>query len=68
MHWGIGVVPADVFLPDGFLADRTVQDAVERLQKVMVGVDLVQVDRDCADTYGKDEADAQTDSSTKMLK
>lgn len=52
MHGGIGVVPADVLLPDGFLANRAVQDAVERLQEVMVGVDLVQVDRDCADTAG----------------
>ena len=38
--------PADVFLPDRLLADRAVQDAVEGLQEVVVGIDLVQVDWD----------------------
>lgn len=63
--WGDGgLAPADVFLSDGLLANRAVQDAVERLQEVMVGVDLVQVDRDCAETAGRHTRR----QSTKMLR
>lgn len=32
--------PADVFLPDGLLADRAVQEAVEGLEEVVVCVRL----------------------------
>lgn len=38
-------VPADVLFPDGLLSDDAVEEGVERLEQVVVRVDLVQGDR-----------------------
>lgn len=40
-------LPADVLLSHGLFANEAVEEGVERLEKVVVSVDLVQIQRDC---------------------